>query len=54
MSNVNESLMVYTFWSHTNPLFGCREKVEKEKKVRESLGREKDVRNKVDLGYCLI
>jgi hypothetical protein len=36
-----------------NGMFGCEKKMRREKKVRESLRREKDVRNRVDLICCL-
>jgi hypothetical protein len=34
-------------------MFGCEKKMRREKEVRESLRREKDARNRVDLMYCL-
>jgi hypothetical protein len=33
-------------------MFSCEKKMRREKEVRESLRREKDVRNIVDLMYC--
>jgi hypothetical protein len=35
-------------------VFGCEKKIRREKEVRESKGREKEVRNRVDLSYCLV
>jgi hypothetical protein len=35
-------------------MLGCREKVKREKKVRENMGREKDVRNRRDFMECLV
>jgi hypothetical protein len=35
-------------------MFGCEEKLGREKEVRESKRREKNVRNIVDLMYCLV
>jgi hypothetical protein len=35
-------------------MFGCEEKMKREKYVRESMGREKNMRNRVDLWYCLV
>jgi len=35
-------------------VFGCEKKIRREKEVRESKGREKEVRNKVNLRYCLV
>jgi len=35
-------------------VFGCEKKIKREKEVRESKGREKEVRNRVDLRYCLV
>jgi hypothetical protein len=35
-------------------MFGCEEKIRREKEVRESMRREKNVRNRVDLIGCLV
>jgi hypothetical protein len=35
-------------------VFGCKKKVKREKKVRENLRREKEMRNRVDLIDCLV
>jgi hypothetical protein len=35
-------------------MFGCEKKIRREKYVRESKRREKNVRNRVDLMYCLV
>ena len=35
-------------------VFGCEKKMRREKEVRESKRREKDVRNREDLRYCLV
>jgi hypothetical protein len=35
-------------------VFGCREKLRREKDVREIMRREKEMRNRVDLRYCLV
>jgi hypothetical protein len=37
-----------------NALLGCKEKIRREKEVRERLGREKNERNRVDLMYGLV
>jgi hypothetical protein len=42
------------FRSHPKGVFGCEEKVRREKEVRESKRREKNVRNRVDLIDCLV
>jgi hypothetical protein len=38
----------------TNALLGCKEKMRREKEVRERVGREKNERNRVDLMYGLV
>jgi hypothetical protein len=35
-------------------LLGCKEKIRREKKVRENVRREKYERNRIDLWYCLV
>jgi hypothetical protein len=44
----------FFFRSHPKGVFGCEEKVRREKEVRESKRREKNVRNRVDLIDCLV
>jgi len=34
--------------------FGCEKKMRREKEVRESKRREKDMKNREDLRYCLV
>jgi hypothetical protein len=46
---VNENLP-----ANPKGVFGCEKKIRREKEVRESKGREKEVRNRVDLRYCLV
>jgi len=35
-------------------VFGCEKKIRREKEVRENKERKKEVRNRVDLRYCLV
>ena len=35
-------------------MLGCEKKIIREKEVREIKGRKKEVRNRVDLKYCLV
>jgi hypothetical protein len=35
-------------------MFGCEEKIKREKEVRKSMEREKYMKNKVDLTCCLV
>jgi len=54
INKINYFNLGQMYLGFTYGVFGCEKKVWREKNMRKSMKREKYVRNKVELTYCLV